>query len=150
VQYRSIVRFLYLKGKSRDEIQVELNHVYSEQSPSLQTIKRGFIVFKAGRTSLVDMEKSGRLCEINEKITSKLEEIIQNERKITTRKLTECLNVSSGILQTLLATSEIRKLCSRFLHRLLTADMQARGLRYCRMNLQTLEHVGECMLHHDG
>jgi len=110
VQYRSIIRFLYLKGKSRDEIQVELNDVYSEQSPLLPTIKRWFNELKTGRTSVVDMEMSGRPCEINKKITSNLEEIIQNERRITTRKLTEQLNVIKGTLQTLLATSGIRKL----------------------------------------
>jgi len=51
---------------------VELGDVYGEQSPSLSTIKRWFNEFKAGKTS-VDMEKSKRPCEINEKITSKLE-----------------------------------------------------------------------------
>jgi len=147
VQYRSVIRFLYLKGKSREEIQVELNDVYGEQSPSLATIKRWFNDFKAGRTSVVDMEKSGRPSEINEKITAQLHEIIQNERKITTRELTSRLNVSKGTLQTLLSTSGIRKLCSRFVPRLLTADMQARRLQCCRLNLQTLEHVGEGMLH---
>lgn len=147
VQYRSVIRFLYLKGKSRDEIQVELNAVYGEQSPSLATIKRWFNEFKAGRTSVVDVEKSGRPCEINETITSRLEEIIQNERRITTRELTARLNVSKGTLQTLLATSGIRKLCSRFVPRLLTADMQARRLECCRTNLETLEHVGDRMLH---
>jgi histone-lysine N-methyltransferase SETMAR len=147
VQYRSVIRFLYLKGKSRDEIQVELNAVYGEQSPSLATIKRWFNEFKAGRTSVVDVKKSGRPCEINEKITSRLEEIIQNERRITTRELTARINVSKGTLQTLLATSGIRKLCSRFVPRLLTADMQAHRLECCRTNLETLEHAGDRMLH---
>ena len=58
VQYRSIIRFLYLNGKSRDEILVELNDVYGEQSPSLPTIKRWFNEFKAGITFAVDIEKS--------------------------------------------------------------------------------------------
>ena len=56
VQYRSIIRFLYLKGKSRDEIQMEFNDFYGEQSPTLPTIKRWFNEFKAGRTFVVDME----------------------------------------------------------------------------------------------
>ena len=51
------------------EFQVELNNIYGEQSPSLPTIKRWFNEFKAERKSVVDMEKSGRPCEINEKIT---------------------------------------------------------------------------------
>ena len=91
------------------------------------------------------MEKPVRSCEINEKITSKLEEMIQNER-ITTR-ITERLNVSKGTLHTLLATSGIIKLFSRFVLCLLTAEMQARRLQCCHMNLQTLENVGKRMLH---
>ena len=50
---------MYLKGKRRDKIQVRLNDVYGEQSPSLPTIKRWFNEFKAGKTSVVDMEKFG-------------------------------------------------------------------------------------------
>ena len=101
--------FYIWRDKSREEIQVELNAVYGEQSPSLATIKRWFNDFKARRTSVVDMEKSGRPSEINE-ITAQLHEIIQNERKITTRELTSRLNVSKDTLQTLLSTSGIRKL----------------------------------------
>ena len=137
----NIIRFLYLKCKSRNEIQAELNDVYGGQSPSLSTIKRLFNEFKAGRTSVADMEKFKRPCEINEKITSKQEKIIQNERRITTRKLTEFLNVSKGTLQTLLVTSGIRKLCSRSVPRFLTADIRALLLQCCYMNLQTLEYV---------
>ena len=46
VQYRSLIRFLYLKGKCRGEIQVELNAVYDEQSPPLVTVKSCFNEFK--------------------------------------------------------------------------------------------------------
>jgi len=42
--------FLYLKGKSRDGIQVELDDVYGEQSSSQPTIKRWFNEFKTGKT----------------------------------------------------------------------------------------------------
>ena len=66
------MRNISLSLIGRDEIQVDLNDVYGEQSPSLPTIKHWFIEFKAGRTSVVDMEKSGRPYEINEKITSRL------------------------------------------------------------------------------
>lgn len=67
-----------------------------------------------------------RASEIDEKITEKLVKIIQNERKITTRELTRRLNVSEGTVETLLSATGIRKLCSRFVPRFLTAEMQAR------------------------
>jgi len=81
--------FLYLKSQSRVEIQVELNVIYGEQSPQLPRTKHWFNEYKAVRTSVVDMKKSGRPCDINEKITSKLKEFIQNERRITVRKLAD-------------------------------------------------------------
>lgn len=146
VQYRSVIRFLFLKGKSREEIRVELNAVYGEESPSEATIKRWFNDFKRGRTSVIDQQKCGRPSEIDEKITEKLEKIIVSERKITTRELTSRLNVSKGTLHTLLATCGIRKLCSRFVPRFLTFEMQSRRFECCEENLNTLDRVGDRLL----
>jgi len=87
--------FVFEEGKSRDEIQGELNSVYGEESPSAPTIKRWFNEFKGKRTSVVDMRKSGGPCEINQKF--------QGWRKSSKMK-EERLNVIKGPLQTLLAT----------------------------------------------
>ena len=81
VQYRSVIRFLLLEGNSREEIRVKLSAVYGEQCPSMATIKRWFNYFQSGRTSVMDEEKSGRPCEISEKITEKQIEIVQIERR---------------------------------------------------------------------
>lgn len=112
----------------------------------MATIKRWFNEFKSGRTSVMDLEKSGRPSEIDEKMTEKLVKIIQNERKITTRELTRRLNVSEGTVETLLSETGIRKLCSRFVPRFLTAEMQARRLSCCEENLKILERTGESLL----
>ena len=66
VQYRSVIRFLLMKGKSREEIFVELSSVYGEESPSISTVKRWFNHLRDGRTSVFDEEKSGRPLEIGE------------------------------------------------------------------------------------
>jgi len=44
---------------------------------------------------VVNLEKSGRPREINEKITGALEKIFQNERKITTREIAARLDVGN-------------------------------------------------------
>mgnify|MGYP003461250231 FL=1 len=80
VQYRSVIRFLLMKGKSREEIFVELSSVYGEESPSISTVKRWFNYFRDGRTSVFDEEKSGRSLEIGEEIAKKLTKIMQCER----------------------------------------------------------------------
>ena len=141
-----VIRFLFLKGKHREDVLSELSAVYQDECPSRATIYRWFNHFKSGRTSVVDDEKPGRPCEIDEKITEKLQAIVQSERKITTRELTTRLNVSKGTLHTLLAATGIRKLCSRFVPRFLTAEMQARRLECCLENLQIMTSVGDRFL----
>ena len=44
VQYRSVIRYLFLKGKGRHEIHDELNSVYGEHSPSLSILSNGGIM----------------------------------------------------------------------------------------------------------
>ena len=146
VQYRSVIHFLFLKGKNREEVLSELSAVYHHECPSRATIYRWFNHFQSGRTSVVDDEKPGRPCEIDEKITEKMKTIVQSERRITTRELTTRLNVSKGTLHTLLAATGIRKLCSRFVPRFLTAEMQDRRLECCLENLEIMTSVGDRFL----
>lgn len=41
-QYLSVIRLLFLKGKSRNEIKERLVAVYSDSSPSMETVKIWF------------------------------------------------------------------------------------------------------------
>ena len=52
-QYRSVIRFLFSKWKSRSEIKERLDAVYGDSSPSMATIKNWFDEFQRGRTSHV-------------------------------------------------------------------------------------------------
>ena len=53
-QYRAVIRFLFLKGKSHSEIKGRLNVVYGDSSPSMGTVKNWFNEFLRGRTSVFD------------------------------------------------------------------------------------------------
>ena len=63
--------------------------------------------------------------EINENLTKNLNKIVKEERIINTRGL----NISKGTVHTFLSSLDIRKLCSRFVPKLLTAEMQAHRLK---------------------
>ena len=60
VQYRAIIRYLYLKGKTGKEIHGELADVYGSSAPSYAQVKFWVGEFKRGRTSLEDEARSGR------------------------------------------------------------------------------------------
>ena len=53
-QYRSVIRFLFLEGKSRSEIKERLDTVYGDSSTSIKTVKNWFNEFLRGRTSVFD------------------------------------------------------------------------------------------------
>ena len=58
-QYRSVIRFLFLEGKSRSEIKERLDAVYGDSSPSMVTVKNWFNEFQRGRTSVFDEARTG-------------------------------------------------------------------------------------------
>ena len=58
-QYRSVIRFLFLEGKSRSEIKERLDAVYGDSSPSMATVKNWFNEFQRGRTSVFNEPRPG-------------------------------------------------------------------------------------------
>ena len=51
VEYRAVIRYLYLKGKTDKEIHGELSDVYGSSAPSYAQVKFWVGKFKRGRTS---------------------------------------------------------------------------------------------------
>ena len=60
VEYRAVIRGLYLYGKTSKEIHGELADVYGSSAPSYAHVKFWVGEFKRGRTSLEDKARSGR------------------------------------------------------------------------------------------
>ena len=58
-QYRSVIRFLFLEGKSRSEIKEHLDPLYGVTSPLMATIQNWFNEFQHGRTSVFDEPHQG-------------------------------------------------------------------------------------------
>ena len=59
VEYRAVIRYLYLKDKAGKEIDSELVDVYGSSAPSYAQVKFWVGEFKRGRTSLEDEARSG-------------------------------------------------------------------------------------------
>lgn len=146
VEYRSVIKFLVLRGKSREDIIYELKQGYGEECPSCPTIYRWYNEYRNGRTTVEDGDRCGRPVEIDENLSSKLIEIVRTERRITTRELCQRLKVSKGFINNILQSCGIRKLCSRFVARLLTHDMMEKRLKACVDNLSTLASTGNLFL----
>ena len=60
VEYRAVIRYLYLKGKTDQEIHCEMTNVYGSSAPSYALVKFWVGEFKRSRTFLEDDTRSGR------------------------------------------------------------------------------------------
>ena len=58
VEYRTVIRYLHLKGKTGKDKHVELVYVYGSSATSYSQVKFWVAEFKRGRTSLEDEARS--------------------------------------------------------------------------------------------
>ena len=65
IEYRAVIRYLYLKSKTSKEIHGELADVCGSSAPSYAQVKFWVGGFKRGKTSLEDEARSGRPLDAN-------------------------------------------------------------------------------------
>ena len=82
-EYRAVIRYLYLKGKTGKEIHGELADVYGSSAPSYAQVKFRVGEFKHGRMSLEDEARSGHpLDATNEEMCNKVRDLVYSDRRI--------------------------------------------------------------------
>lgn len=134
-QYRSVIRFLFLDGKTCEEIKVKLHAVYKDHAPSMTTIRYWFNEFKRGRTSVFDEEHPGRPMEVTtEDMVNKIHDIVLADRRVKVREIADIVHISIERIQNILHEKlGMRKLSARWVPRLLTVEQK-------RNRMTTSEH----------
>ena len=88
VEYRAVIRYLYLKGKTGKEIHGELADVYGSSAPYYAQVKFWVGEFKRGRTSLKDEARSGRpLDATDEEMCKKVRDLVYSDRRIQVEEI---------------------------------------------------------------
>ena len=147
VEYRSVIKFFVLRKTSSDKIKEMLNETYGCESPSKPTIHRWINEFKSGRESVFNNDKPGRPLEIdNAGKFSQIEKLVKEQRRITVKSLAAAINVSIGSCHSLLGEMGLRKLCSRFVPKFLSPELQDRRRQACLENLTLFEELGDSFL----
>ena len=86
VEYRAVIRYLYLKGKTGQEIHCELTNVYGSSASSYAQVKFWVGEFKRGRTSLEDENRSGRPSDATDEEMCKVRDLVCSDRRIKVKK----------------------------------------------------------------
>ena len=97
VEYRAAIRYLYLKGKTGQEIHCELTNVYGSSAPSYAQVKFWVGEFKRSRTSLEDETRSGRPSDAtDEEMCNKVRDLVYSDRRIKVEEIANALHISHG------------------------------------------------------
>ena len=83
VEYRAVIQFLHLKGKTGKDIHAVLVDVYGSSAPSYSQVKFWVGEFKRGRTSLEDEARSGRPVDVtDEEMCNKVRDMVYSEYNV--------------------------------------------------------------------
>ena len=127
VEYRTVIRYLYLKGKTGQEIHCELTNVYGSSATSYAQVKFWVGEFKRSRTSLEDETRSGRPSDaIDEEMCNKVQDLVYSDRRIKVEELANALHISHGsVSSTLHDRLGMHKLTSRWVPKSLSDEQMA-------------------------
>ena len=103
VEYRAEIRYLYLKGKTGQEIHCELTNVYGSSAPSYAQVKFWVGEFKCSRMSLEDETRSGRPSDAtNEEMCNKVRDLLYSDWRTKVEEIANALHFSHGSVSTTL------------------------------------------------
>ena len=132
-EYRVVIWYLYLKGKTDKEIHGELADVYGSSAPSYAEVKFWVGEFKRGRTSLEDEARSGRpLDATDEEMCKKVRDLINSDRGIQEEEIAQALGISHGSISTILHDRlGMRKITARWVPKSLRYEQMAARASVC-------------------
>ena len=94
-EQRSFIRFLWAGGVKGAEIHARLCTQYGDNALPRRSVYEWIEMFKNGRTSVMDAERSGRPSTTDEKL-DEARAIILTDRRVTIEEITLQLGISQG------------------------------------------------------
>ena len=148
VEYRAVIRYLYLKGKTGKEINDELADVYGSSAPSYAQVKFWVGEFKHGRTSLEDEARSGRPLDVtDEEMCKKVRDLVYSDRRIQMEEIVQALGISHGSISTILHDRlGMRKLTSCWVPKFLSDEQMATRASVCSTLLKRFRSKDDFLL----
>ena len=149
-KYRHIIEFLILKKKSPKDIHHELLDTYGDDCPSKTTAYFWCSEIGHGRKSLEDDPRSGRPCTATSpQLCEEILLSVRADRRVTVRRLAEIHGVSKSSTDVILRERlHMKKLCARWVPRLLTLDQKCRLIRLKLPSLQLINVAIGCFHTH--
>jgi len=144
---RRVIEFLHAEKIAPNDIHRRLLNVYGYQTVDVSTVRRWVACFSSGDSDVKDKPRSGRPCTaVTPRNEERLDQLIHVNRRITTRELFTELNIGCNALEAMVATLEYRKVCARWVPRMLTQEHEEHRMQVCQDLLNQYEAEGDSFL----
>lgn len=139
-EFRAVIKHFYLKKWTAAQIKAELDEVHGDSAPALKTIYFWINEFKRGRTSTKDEAHPGRPVEVTTpEMIEKIHGIVMEDRRMKVREIAEIVGISVDRVHNILHEKlQMKKLCARWVSRLLTIDQKRTRKDFSKQGLSML------------
>lgn len=147
-EVRSVIRFLSARKISAAEIHRQLCEVYGPNIMTEGKVRKWVRMFKDGRENVHDEPRSGRPSVITDDLVCAVDQKLHEDRRLTITTLSmEFPLVSRSALYTIVSENlNFKKLCSRWVPKLLTEDHKKQRLDSALTFLTRYDEEGDDML----
>ena len=134
LEYRSVIKFLNMQGKSPSVIFEEMFSVYQEECPSYETVKYWVRKFKSDFLSIHDSPREGRPnFVVTEDSVCQVKTLVLEDRRVTVIQLAAIIKMSVGSIETILHDHlHMSKVSARWVPRLLTPNQKEQRADSCK------------------
>ena len=136
-EFRVLIKHYFLRGKTISETKSKLDKYYSGSAPSFGMVQKWFTEFRFGRTSTETIPSPGRPNEITTpNIINKIHDMVLDDKKLKVREIAETTSISTERVHNILHEHlHMKKLCARWVPRLLTIDQKRIRVTTSEQNL---------------
>ena len=145
VEQRTAIKFCVLNGKkNRKETMEMLVKAYIDAAMKRTTLHKWYSWYKNGYEILMDEQRSGRPTSITLQKLQEIKELLDKDRRITVREVSQRVDCSVGTVHTIIHENlNMRRLCARWIPKMLSECQKAQRVESCRHFVQRFERVGE-------
>ncbi|XP_011859854.1 PREDICTED: putative uncharacterized protein FLJ37770 [Vollenhovia emeryi] len=141
LEQRYAVKFCVGLGKSGTETLAMIRQVFGSDSLSQTAVFKWHKLFKDGRESVEDKPRAGRpSTSRTDDNVQRVRDVLNSNRRLSVRMIADQIGIDKMIVHTIITEDlAIRKICAKFVPKVLTDDQKQRRVSACEDLLQRVE-----------
>ncbi|CAI6357430.1 unnamed protein product [Macrosiphum euphorbiae] len=147
---RAVIEFLVAENVKPFDIHRRLLAVYGNQTLDVSSVRRWALRVKGsevGKAIIADQDRSGRPVTVTDEAhKQKVDDLVKGNRRIKQSEIAIALGISKERVQHILCELEYRKICARWVPKMLTEEMKQNRVEICRQLLLRFDRERENFL----